>query len=57
LCDENDREIDLKLGLNNNEGYAETINHAYLGTPYLFYGFLPTAVARQKRNLQGVRVC
>jgi len=45
--------VPLFLGLNQHTGYAGPANHATLGTPYLYFGFLPVSKAAN-RNAQGL---
>jgi hypothetical protein len=43
----------LKLGLNQNTGYADPQNAMPLGNPYLYFGFLPISLANNG-NTQGL---
>jgi hypothetical protein len=45
----------LKLGLNDNAGYATAVNVPHLGKPYLYYGFIPVDRANNN-NEQGLLV-
>jgi len=46
--------VSLKLGLNQNTDYATPQNVAYLGQPYLYFGFLPRSIAAN-RTVQGIQ--
>ena len=48
------RSIPLKIGLNENAGYANTQNGAIIGSPYLYFGFLPVVNA-SNTNVQGLK--
>ena len=45
----------LKLGLNDNNGYASPINVYYIGRPFLYFGFIPADIARITTT-QGLQV-
>jgi len=47
--------IPLYLGLNTNTGYNSPVNAANLGTPFLYFGFLPQSSATNT-NVQGLGV-
>jgi len=47
------RDIDLKLGLNENNNYGTPVHVGILGKPYLYFGFLPVLNADNRRT-QGV---
>lgn len=51
------RRYRLKIGLNNVAGYQGPINAnaKYMGTPYMFLGFIPASAARNK-NIQGLMI-
>jgi len=51
----NDRIVPLMLGLNDNTGYMDPVNLNTLKQPYLYFGFLPIAEARNI-NVQGIKV-
>lgn len=46
----------VKIGVGENNGYTRPMNVDFLGAAYLFYGFIPADVARQ-RTTQGIQVC
>ena len=48
------RAIPLKLGLNENGGYNSPVNGPILGSPYLYFGFLPIVNA-SNNNVQGLK--
>jgi len=47
------KNIPLKLGLNDYSGYQAPVNVNILGSPYLYFGFIPVAQAAS-RTIQGV---
>ena len=49
------RSIPLKVGLSENTGYNAPININILGTPFLYFGFLPIVNA-SNNNIQGLEV-
>ena len=50
------RRYPLKLGLNDFSGYRQPVNKRDLGTPFLYFGFIPARYAHNK-NQQGLMVC
>jgi len=50
------RNVALKLGLNENSGYASPNNRGRLGQNFLYFGFIPSSIARS-RSQQGLQVC
>jgi hypothetical protein len=49
--------IPLALRLSSNVGYNTPQNVAFLGTPFLYYGFLPISNASISGSTQGLQVC
>jgi hypothetical protein len=47
----------LALRLSSNVGYNTPQNVAFLGTPFLYYGFLPISTASTSGSTQGLKVC
>jgi len=51
----NDRNVPLKLGLNENAGYVDPVNFSIMKESYLYFGFLSTDLARNN-DVQGITV-
>jgi len=49
------RDVPLKLGLNEYYDYTVPVNVDYLGPNFVYYGFIPAHLARNK-NEQGIQV-
>ena len=50
------RNVPLKLGLDDHTGYAGPVNLNFLGSPYLFYGFIPTNATNNADVFRGLKV-